>query len=280
MALAPYATGGQKLWYYGLRIACGVVFFFLVAPVLVIIPLSFNQDPFFTYPMSGYSLRWYEEIFGDGPLSILWQRSIVNSVIVAVFSTVLATSLGTLAALGLNRADFPFKNTLLAILISPMVVPIVVTAIGMFYFYAQVGLVGSLTGIILAHTAIGAPFVVITVTATLAGFDHNLVRAGSILGARPTRVFRKVTLPLILPGVASGGLFAFATSWDEIVIVLFMAGAEQHTIPRRMWSGIREHLSPTIIAAATLLILLSVLLMLTMEWLRRRSERLRGLEQT
>ena len=280
MALAPYATGGQKLWYYGLRIACGVVFFFLVAPVLVIIPLSFNQDPFFTYPMSGYSLRWYEEIFGDGPLSILWQRSIVNSVIVAVFSTLLATSLGTLAALGLNRADFPFKNTLLAILISPMVVPIVVTAIGMFYFYAQVGLVGSLTGIILAHTAIGAPFVVITVTATLAGFDHNLVRAGSILGARPTRVFRKVTLPLILPGVASGGLFAFATSWDEIVIVLFMAGAEQHTIPRRMWSGIREHLSPTIIAAATLLILLSVLLMLTMEWLRRRSERLRGLEQT
>ena len=280
MALAPYVTASQKLWYYGLRIACGVIFFFLVAPVLVIIPLSFNQDPFFTYPMSGYSLRWYEEIFGDGPLSILWQRSMVNSVIVAVCSTLLATSLGTLAALGLNRAAFPFKNTLLAVLISPMVVPIIVTAIGMFYFYAQIGLVGSLTGIILAHTAIGAPFVVITVTATLAGFDHNLVRAGAILGARPTRVFRKVTLPLILPGVASGGLFAFATSWDEIVIVLFMAGAEQHTIPRRMWSGIREHLSPTIIAAATLLIVLSIVLMLTMEWLRRRSERLRGLEQT
>lgn len=280
MALAPYATRGERLWHYGLRIACGVIFFFLVAPVLVIIPLSFNQDPFFTYPMSGLSLRWYEEIFGDGPLSILWQRSMVNSVIVAVCSTLLATTLGTLAALGLNRADFPLKNALLAVLISPMVVPIIVTAIGMFYFYAQIGLVGSLTGIILAHTAIGAPFVVITVSATLAGFDHNLVRAGSSLGARPLRVFRKVTLPLILPGVASGGLFAFATSWDEIVIVLFMAGAEQHTIPRRMWSGIREHLSPTIIAAATLLIILSIVLMLTMEWLRRRSERLRGLEQT
>ncbi|MCG8690490.1 MAG: ABC transporter permease [Minwuiales bacterium] len=279
MALAPYATGGQKLGYYGLRVACAVIFFFLVAPILVIVPLSFNQDPFFTYPMSGYSLRWYEEIFGDGPLSILWQRSMVNSVIVAVCSTLLATTLGTVAALGLNRADFPFKNALLAVLISPMIVPIVVTAIGMFYFYAQIGLVGSLTGIILAHTAIGVPFVVITVTATLAGFDHNLVRAGSSLGARPIRVFRKVTLPLILPGVASGGLFAFATSWDEIVIVLFMAGAEQHTIPRRMWSGIREHLSPTIIAAATLLILLSIVLMLTMEWLRRRSGRLRGLEQ-
>ena len=277
MAIAPYATTSQKFWYYGLRIACGVIFFFLVAPMLIIIPLSFNQDPFFTYPMSGYSLRWYEEIFGDGPLSILWQRAMLNSVTVAVCSTFLATTLGTLAALGLSRSNIPFKNGLVAVLISPMIVPIVVTAIGMFYFYAQVGLVGSLTGIILAHAAIGAPFVVITVTATLAGFDHDLVRAGSILGARPTRVFRKVTLPLILPGVASGGLFAFATSWDEIVIVLFMAGAEQHTIPRRMWSGIREHLSPTIIAAATLLILLSIALMLTMEWLRRRNERLRGI---
>lgn len=280
MTVPTYATLGQKVWHFGLRLTCALIFFFLVAPVLVIIPLSFNQDPFFTYPMTGYSLRWYEEIFGDNPLSILWQRAMVNSVIVAVASTALATTLGTLAALGLSRAQFPFKHTVLAILISPMVVPIVVTAIGMFYFYARVGLVGSLSGIILAHAALGAPFVVITVSATLSGFDHNLVRAGSILGAGPIRVFRKVTLPLILPGVASGGLFAFATSWDEIVVVLFLSSADQHTIPRRMWSGIRDNMSPTIIAAATLLILLSIILMLTMEWLRRRSERLRGIEQT
>ena len=279
MALPPYATVSQRVGYYGLRIGCGLVFFFLVAPVLVIIPLSFNQDPFFTYPMAGYSLRWYEEIFGDGPLSILWQRSFVNSLLIALCSTLLATVLGTLAALGLNRAEFPFKSTVIAILISPMIVPIVVIAIGAFYFYAQIGLVGTHLGIILAHAAIGAPFVVITVLATLSGFDHNLVRAGSILGASPVRVFRKITLPLIFPGVASGGIFAFAASWDEIVIVLFMAGPEQHTVPRRMWSGIREHLSPTIIAAATLLILLSILLMLTMEWLRRRNERLRGINQ-
>jgi putative spermidine/putrescine transport system permease protein len=280
MTLPPYATAGDRIWFYGLRIFCGLTFFFLVAPILVIIPLSFNQDPFFTYPMEGYSLRWYAEIFGDGPLSLLWQRSMVNSVVIAICSTVLATALGTLAALGLNRADFPFKNAIYAFLISPMIVPIVVTAIGMFYFYAQIGLIGSLAGIILAHTAIGVPFVVITVSAALAGFDENLVRAGSIMGAGPMRVFRKVTLPIIFPGVASGGLFAFAASWDEIVIVLFLANAEQHTIPRRMWSGIREHISPTIIAAATLLILLSIVLMLTMEWLRRRSDRMRGITQT
>ena len=230
--------------------------------------------------MEGFSLRWYGEIFGDSPISILWQRSIVNSVIVAVSATILATSLGTLAALGLTRANFPFKGIIMGILISPIVVPIVVTAIGMFYFYAQIGLASTLLGIILAHTALGVPFVVITVSATLAGFDHNMLRAGAVLGANPMRVFRKITLPIITPGVASGGLFAFATSWDEVVVVLFLASTEQHTVPRRMWSGIRELLSPTIIAAATLLIIVSIALMLSMEALRRRGERMRGITST
>ena len=280
MAVAPYATPLEKVWYYTFRTMCGMIFFFLMAPIIVIIPLGFNSIPFFTYPMEGFSLRWYGEIFGDSPISILWQRSIVNSVIVAVCATILATTLGTLAALGLTRANFPFKGLIMGILISPIVVPIVVTAIGMFYFYAKVNLVSSLLGIILAHTALGVPFVVITVSATLAGFDHNMLRAGAILGANPVRVFRKVTLPIITPGVASGGLFAFATSWDEVVVVLFLASTEQHTVPRRMWSGIRELLSPTIIAAATLLIIVSIILMLSMEALRRRGERMRGVTLT
>ncbi|MBS36606.1 MAG: polyamine ABC transporter permease [Thiotrichales bacterium] len=276
MAVAPYATPLEKTWYYTFRVLCGLIFFFLMAPILIIIPLGFNSIPFFTYPMEGFSFRWYGEIFGDSPISILWQRSILNSVIVAVCATLLATTLGTLAALGLTRANFPFKSLVMAILISPIIVPIVVTAIGMFYFYAQIGLASTLKGIILAHTALGVPFVVITVSATLAGFDYNMLRAGAILGANPITVFRKVTLPIITPGLASGGLFAFATSWDEVVVVLFLASTEQHTVPRRMWSGIRELLSPTIIAAATLLIIVSIALMLTMEWLRRRSERMRG----
>ena len=277
MAVAPYASPLEKAWYYTFRVLCGLIFFFLIMPILIIIPLGFNPVPFFTYPMEGFSWRWYGEIFGDSPISILWQRSMVNSVVIAVCATLLATILGTLAALGLTRADFPGKAALMAILISPIMVPIVVIAVGMFYFYAQVGLVSSLSGIILAHTTLGVPFVVITVSATLQGFDHNLVRAGAILGANPVRVFRKVTLPIITPGVVSGSLFAFAASWDEIVVVLFLASTEQHTVPRRMWSGIRELLSPTIIAAATMLIIVSIILMFTMEWLRRRSERLRGI---
>ncbi len=277
MALPPYASPLERVWYYSFRTICGLIFFFLIAPILVIIPLSFSSEPYFTYPMPGFSWRWYEVIFGDGPQSILWQRSIQNSVIVGIAATIMATALGTLASLGMNRANFPLKGGVMAILISPIIVPLVVTAVGMYYFYAQIGLASTLWGLILAHTALGVPFVVITVTATLAGFDQNFVRAGAILGAGPVRVFFTVTLPLILPGVVSGALFAFATSWDEIVVVLFLASVEQHTIPRRMWSGIRELISPTITAAATLLVGLSILLMLTMEMLRRRGERLRGI---
>ncbi|HCF72839.1 MAG TPA: ABC transporter permease [Arenicellales bacterium] len=277
MAMAPYSSLGEKVWYYLLRVICGLIFFFLMAPIVAIIPLSFNSIPFFTYPMEGFSWRWYAVLFGDSTQSILWQRAFVNSIIVAVGSTTLATILGTMAAIGMTRANFPFKSALMAILISPIIVPIVIVAIAMFFFYARIGLVGNMFGIIFAHTTLGAPFVVITVTATLQGFDQNMIRAGYILGARPLRVFRKVTLPLILPGVVSGGLFAFAVSWDEVVVVLFLATAEQHTVPRRMWSGIRELLSPTIISAATILIMVSIVLMFTMEWLRRRGERLRGI---
>ena len=278
MALPAYASPAERAWYYSFRVICALIFLFLIAPIIVIIPLSFNSEPYFTYPMAGYSLRWYEAIFGDDPQSILWQRAIKNSVIVGVSATLLATALGTLAALGLSRANFPLKGAVMVVLISPIVVPIVITAVGMYYFYAQIGLASTIPGIILAHTALGVPFVVITVTATLVGFNQNLVRAGSSLGAGPARVFFKVTLPLILPGVVSGALFAFVTSWDEIVVVLFLASAEQHTIPRRMWSGIRELINPTITAAATMLIFLSILLMVTMEILRRRSERLRGIK--
>ncbi len=273
----PYASPLERAWFYTFRGLCGLIFVFLIGPIVVIIPLAFNSEPYFTYPMAGYSTRWYEVLFGDSPQSLLWQRSVRNSVVVGCVATLFATILGTLAALGMSRAQFPFKGSVLAVLISPIVVPIVITAVGMYYFYARIGLASTIPGIILAHTALGVPFVVITVTATLAGFDYNMARAGASLGATPVRVFFKITLPLILPGVISGALFAFATSWDEIVVVLFLASVEQHTIPRRMWSGIRELISPTILAAASLLILLSILLMTTMELLRRRGERLRGI---
>ena len=273
MALPIYASPVQRVWHYFFIVLCTAIFLYLLVPIFVIMPLSFNSVPYFSYPMEGYSLRWYEEFF----TSDQWLLGLKNSIIVGVFATLVATTLGTLAALGLNRADFRGKTAMMAILISPIIIPIVITAAGMFYFYASIGLSSTLTGLVLAHAALGVPFVVITVSATLVGFDHNLVRAGASLGANPFRVFFKVTLPMILPGVVSGALFAFITSWDELVVAIFLAGAEEHPLPRRMWSGIRELLSPTITAVATMLILFSILLMVTMELLRRRTERLRGI---
>jgi putative spermidine/putrescine transport system permease protein len=252
------------LWLVG-----GLVILFLVAPILAIMPLSFNAEPFFTYPMPGLSLRWYQDFFG----SEAWRLALCNSVIVATCATILATFLGTLAALGLSRPDCPARATITAVLISPMVVPVIVTAVGIYYAFATVGLLNTLTGLVLAHPAIGAPFVVITVTATLASFDHNLMRAAASLGAPPVIAVIRVMLPIIAPGVISGALFAFVTSFDEVVVALFISGSEQRTLPRQMWSGVRETLSPTIAAVATLLILFSTVFLMTVQWLQRRAER-------
>jgi putative spermidine/putrescine transport system permease protein len=279
-ALPPYLTTAERIWHYTFRIICGCIFVFLIAPILVIVPLSFNAVPFFTFTPemlafdpAGYSLRWYDDFFTN----LNWQGAVENSFIIAFFATIIATFLGTLAALGLSRPGVPFKTTLMGILISPMIVPLIISACGMFFFYSRVDLQGTMVGVILAHAALGTPFVVITVTATLVGFDRSLIRAGLNLGASPQRVFFKVIVPLILPGVISGGLFAFITSFDEVVVILFVGSFEQRTIPWQMFSGIREHISPTILAVATLLIIVSVMLLTMLELLRRRNERLRGM---
>jgi putative spermidine/putrescine transport system permease protein len=282
-ALPPYAGPLEHAWHYGFRVLCGLIFLFLIMPILVIMPLSFNAEPYFTFnehmlrlEPDAYSIRWYEDIFNNPQ----WVHSIKNSFIVACFSTLLATTLGTLAALGLSRSYMPYRTAVMGILISPMIVPLIITAAGMYFFYSKIGLAQTYPGLILAHTALGTPFVVITVTATLVGFDHSLTRASASLGADPTRTFFKVIVPLILPGVISGALFAFITSFDEVVVVLFLAGFEQRTIPRQMWAGIREQISPTILAVATLLITFSIVLMSVLEGLRRRNERLRGIRPT
>ena len=256
------------------RAACAAIFAFLVAPILVIIPLSFNAEPYFTFTEGmlrfdpdAYSLRWYREIAGSG----VWTRAFGNSVLIGLAATVLATVLGTLAAIGLANPAMPARRAVMGLLVSPLVTPLVISATGMFFLYSSVGLAQTHLGLILSHAALGTPFVVITVTATLSAFDQNLMRAAATLGAGPLYAFRRVQLPLIAPGVLSGALFAFAASFDEVVVVLFMASAEQRTIPREMWAGVREQLNPTILAVATLLIALAVLLLLTVEWLRRRA---------
>jgi len=176
----------------------------------------------------------------------------------------------------------------MAILISPMIVPLIISATGMFFFYSAMGnfLEGTLgfnrdfvgyVKVILAHAALGIPFVIITVTATLVGFDRSLTRAAANMGAGPVRTFFKVQMPLILPGVISGGLFAFITSFDEVVVIIFVGAAQQQTLPWQMFIGLREQISPTILAVATILITISVILLTVLEILRRRSERLRGM---
>jgi len=278
-----YAGPLERTWYYTFRFICGLIFTFLIIPILVIMPLSFNTVPFFTFTREmlsldpdGFSLRWYNDFFS----SLNWQGAVKNSVIIAFFSTIIATTLGTVAALGLSRPYMPYRTVIMALLISPMIVPLIISAAGMYFFYSKIGLASTHVGVILAHAALGTPFVVITVTATLVGFDHSLTRASAMLGASPTRTFFSVIVPLILPGVISGGLFAFITSFDEVVVVLFVASFEQRTIPWQMFSGIREQISPTILAVATMLIIVSVMLLASLELLRRRNERMRGMQPT
>ncbi|QEI08398.1 ABC transporter permease [Pigmentiphaga aceris] len=266
-----YRSPVQVAWHYAHRILCGLVLLFLILPVLVIVPLSFNDSTFLIYPLNGFSLRWYNEFFSSAE----WMRSLKNSLIVAPVATLLAMVLGTLAAIGLTRGNFRGKKLIMSLVISPMVVPVVIVGVASYLFFAPLGLGNSYLSLIAIHAVLGVPFVIITVSATLQGFNYSLVLAAANLGASPVTTFFRVTLPLIAPGVISGALFAFATSFDEVVVTLFLAGPEQVTLPRQMFSGIRENLSPTIAAAATLLIGFSVLMLLALEWLRGRSEKMR-----
>ncbi|MEQ4618243.1 MAG: ABC transporter permease [Corticimicrobacter sp.] len=262
----PSMLWSERIWYVALRVICVLILLYLVLPIMAIVPLSFSSSSFLAYPIPGFSLRWYENLL-EAPE---WIRAAKNSFIVAPAATAIATVLGTLAATGLVKAEFRGKGLLMAILISPMIVPVIVVGVGMYLFFAPLGLSDSYTALILAHAALGAPFVLTTVLATLQGFNHNLVRASLSLGAGRLYTFFRITLPLIAPGIISGALFAFATSFDEVVVTLFLAGAEQVTLPRQMFTGIRENISPTIAALATILIVLSTSLLLVLEWLRGR----------
>ncbi|MEQ6249622.1 ABC transporter permease [Sulfitobacter sp. HNIBRBA3233] len=278
--IPPYLTPMQVLWHFAFRVICGAIFVFLITPILVVMPLSFNAENFFTFTPEmlrfdpeGYSLKHYRDFFTNDD----WQNALWNSVKIAPVATLLSVSFGTLAAIGLSQPHVPFRRAIMAILISPMIVPLIISAAGMYFFYSRIGLQGTYVGVVLAHAALGIPFVIITVTATLVGFDRSLTRAAANMGANPVTTFFRVQMPLILPGVISGGLFAFITSFDEVVVVLFVGSAGQKTLPWQMFTGLREQISPTILAVATILVAISICLLTVVEILRRRSERLRGM---
>ena len=284
MALPSYSETRYRIWHYIYLFICTSVFIYLIAPLFVIFPLSFSGDEFLVFSEGmkrldpdAFSTRWYKDMVWGTKNP--WGLAAKNSLMIAFFATIGSVLIGTLAAVGLSSRHMPYKGIIMAILISPMIVPLIISGVAIFFFMAKVGLAATHTGIILAHIILGTPFVIITVTATLSGFDHSVTRAASSLGSTPINTFMKITLPLILPGVISGGLFAFVTSFDEVVVVLFLAGLDNTTIPIQMWIGLREQLSPTILAVATCLIILSTLILVTAELLRRRSERLRGISR-
>lgn len=269
LGLPTYAPAPERLARLALIAVTALVLLFLVLPLIVVVPLGFSDDPFFSLPVKVHSLRWFRDFFG----SERWTAALANSAVTASCTTVLATALGTAAALGLSHPAFPWRRGALAVMISPMVVPVVIVAVGDYLFFGRLGLTNTRTGLVLAHTVLAAPFVVLTVGATLATYDGTLTRAARSLGAGPLSALRRVTLPMIMPGVLAGAVFAFATSFDEVVVALFMTSAEQRTLPVQMFSGIRDQINPTIMAAATLLLALSTAVFLALAFLTRRARR-------
>lgn len=241
-----------------------IVLLFMIVPILAIMPLSVNESQFLTYPIRGITTRWYEELF----TAPRWSLAIWNSLFIGISAALIAGILGTLAAVGLALTDFRGKALVSALLISPMIVPVVVFAVGLALFLGPLGLVRNYPAIIAAHAALGAPFVLITVSASLSVFDRNLLRAAASLGASPGYAFYRVTLPLIMPGLVSGLVFAFAISFDEVVTIILIGGPEHRTLPREMFSSLRENISPTIAAAATVMTVVAVLVVGIIEALR------------
>lgn len=241
-----------------LGLFCLLVAVLLLAPTLVVIPMSFNGNKSLAFPPVGFSWQWYDNFFRNPD----WTTSFSNSLIIALIVAVVATVVGTLAAFGVSRAAARTGGLLRALLITPMVVPGVVLAIGIYAVYLDTHLVGTVTGFVLAHTMLAIPFVLIAVQASLEVFDRRLETAAASLGAGWLTVFRTVTLPLILPGILSGALFAFITSFDEIIVALFITSPYLKTLPVQIYTSITRDADPTVAAVGTLLFLATSLIII------------------
>lgn len=252
-----------------LRFAVVLVLLFLALPIVLIVVVSFSSASYLTFPPPAFGLRWYRHYF-DSPdwLAATWLSVAIGGAVV-----VLATTLGTIAALGLGRLPPAARAAVAALVLSPMIVPGIVVAIGVYYAFARYGLIGTPIGLVLAHTCLAVPFVVTSVSASLAGFDRRLEQAARSLGATPWGAFRQVTLPLIRSGILVGALFAFITSFDELIVALFLSGSGAITLPRRMWDDLRFAIDPTIAAVSTLIILFTALLLGGAHLLRVRAGR-------
>lgn len=249
----------------------GLILLFLAFPIIVVLVVSFSSANYLTFPPPGFSFKWYKVYLGNAD----WLESTWLSFWIAALVVLLSTTLGTLCAVGITRLPRPLRVFATGLILSPLIVPGIVVAIGIYYSFSRYGLVGTPLAIVLAHTCLAVPFVVTSVSSSLVGIDPRLEHAALSLGATPTGAFRQVTLPLIRPGVLVGALFAFITSFDEVIVALFLSGSGAVTLPRRMWDDLRLEINPTIATVSTLTIVLAVLLLGTAHFLGRRSEQLR-----
>jgi putative spermidine/putrescine transport system permease protein len=258
------ATAGNL----GLFVSGWLVLAFLLLPILTVLPLSFSDNRYMSLPLGSFTWHWYQDFFA----SPQWLGALFNSFAIAVLSTLLAVVLGGLAALGLRHPRMPGRRVVEVLLIAPMIVPAVIVGVGMYFVFSSLGMTRTFTGLVLAHTTLAVPFVVINVGSSLAGLNQRLLWAAASMGATPWLTLRKVTLPLIAPGLVSGALFAFATSLDEVVVTLFLAGPDQRTLPREMFTTAREALSPMLLSAATIMVLFATLLLVLSQFLARSKE--------
>ena len=251
-----------------LYVVCGLIAFYMILPILIVIPMSFSSAEFLTFPPPGFSLKWFQRYFSNDS----WIRPTWDSFQVAVIAMVFSTAIGTLASIALVRTRIWGKAVVNTLILAPMIIPVIIVSIALYSFFVRLGLVGSRASLVLGHSLLCTPFVVITISASLKGFDETLEQAAMICGATRLRTFFSVTLPIIRPGIIAGALFAFIISFDEIVISMFLCGIETRTLPMKMWEGIRMEINPVIAAVSTLLIFLSVILLILVEMVRRRSQ--------
>jgi putative spermidine/putrescine transport system permease protein len=273
MSLHSRSDGSERAWGpFILSVTSWLTLLFLLLPVLVIVPLSFSSRRYLEFPPQGFSFQWYASFFSNHT----WTAATWASFKIAFLVTALSTTLGTLASFFFVRARCRWKNLAYSFALSPMIVPAIVVAIAFYFFFAKLKLIGSLAGMVLAHSVLAVPYVIVIVTATLQGFDVNLERAAMSLGANRLKTFFKVTFPLVRPGILSGALFAFLTSFDEVIIAIFISGTTTGTLPKKMWESITMETDPTLTAIATMLIVLTVAVLCLIELLRRRMNARQG----
>ncbi len=237
-----------------LRILVGIILIALIAPILVIIPMSFTSVSYFEFPPPGYSTKWYESFFSNSE----WVEATFRSLTIAVCTAFVAVTIGIMAALAVTRLNFWGKQLFMSLMVAPMIIPLIIIGVALYHSFSPLGLSNSMLGLVLAHTIVALPIVFVTVTARLKGLDRNLELAAMGLGSTPIQAFFQITLPLIRPAVLSGALFAFIISFDEVVVTIFLAGPKTKTLPIALWENLRNQVDPTMAAVSTILIGLTV----------------------